>query len=363
MTALGIVAALVVAQAAGPPTHYFKTMDLAGPEGGEKRLKIYVPLEKLPRPKVCPKHGWMYEWSSTGMVRTPQTPDQWSPRFRVFEQHRGADELGPRVTRMLLRLWDYNSQQLRLDHTELYRRLVDVYLAFGGRPGGEQLFTVDRDERDEHNRPRRVNVFYIYQVTTFTKPFEMAREVAHEYGHASLPPIGIFNEPEDWANGHLGEMLYLRWLRDDIAAERLTPRDALGATVADLDAYLARTVEPLLVRVATNGPNGALIAANGPESMNQYLGVAMWAERLLPPRALGRALMLSDTTNPRTFVQTVVDAAAELPYWRPRIPDSLRGKPVWLPVGAGRVEGGRVLSQAGRWARVQPTGALRVVNR
>ena len=51
------------------------------------------------------------------------------------------------------------------------------------------------------------------EIDTSKPQAEACRELAHEYGHAVLPAIGGFKSPEDWANGYLGERLFLRWLR------------------------------------------------------------------------------------------------------------------------------------------------------
>ncbi len=369
MSAFALALALLAGLAQGEPptpaqpapeTTYFKTMELAGYDSTDKTLQVYVPLQKLDKSKVSPKHQWEFEWSSAGLVRT-SPGSSWSPRFRVFEQFRDEGELGPRVVRLLLRLWDFNVKRLRLDHGEAYRRLVDVYLAYGGEPGGEQLFTVDPTEPNAYGKANHVNTVYIYQVTTFTEPFEMVREVAHEYGHATIPPIGIYSAPEDWANGLLGERLYIQWLRDELAAKRLTSYDMLGGTQASLDAYLAAKVAPDVKRIALNGPDWSLLTKRTEDAMKEYLALASYAERVLPPRAFARSLVLTGSQKAEDYNRSVVSAATEQSTWSPRWPAGLAKKPIWLPVGKGTLQGGKALKRKGSWVLVQPTAAKVVI--
>jgi hypothetical protein len=180
--------------------------------------------------------------------------------------------------------------------------------------------------------------------------------VAHEYGHATLPPVGIFKAPEDWANGHLGERLYLKWLRDEIAAKHLTTADAVGASVEQLNAYLTQNVWPNVKRVAVAGPNYAALKKLDKTAMDQYLGWVMYAEQVLPTHAFTRSLLLAATQNPVAYLKSFADAASEVPTWTVKVPYLAGGKPFWLPLGKGKLSGGTVLATKGDWVKIQPSG-------
>ena len=72
----------------------------------------------------------------------------------------------------------------------------DVWLCRQGAAGG-----------DEWHR----NI-YFYDLDDARSSIEWIREIAHEYSHMALPPIGGYTAPEYWANGYYGERLLVRWL-------------------------------------------------------------------------------------------------------------------------------------------------------
>lgn len=335
-------------------------MQLPGLDGTEPMIYLYIGLDRMPQPKICPKHKWLYEYSVGGLGRMAAT-DNFTARVRVFSQERRRQEdRATMVARMAMRLWDINIRRLRLNHSPAYNEgIIDFYLAFGGQPGGEQLFTEDT----QGGNRTRVNVIYIYALHSFTDPVEMAREVAHEYGHATLPPIGGFVTPEDWGNGYLGERLYLRWLRDYLRGGILRPDDVMGATAEGLDAWVRREVDPLVRRVALQGVDWNLLTRTGKAAMDHYTGVALWAESVLPMNAFSRSLRLTGSQRAADYARAVVAAAEEQESWVVRIPPEFAGRDVWIPVGRGRVSNARVLENQHGWAKIRPmAGAIRVTN-
>jgi hypothetical protein len=195
-----------------------------------------------------------------------------------------------------------------------------------------------------------VNTIYIYQIQNAKDPVELAREVAHEYGHATLPPVGGFETPEDWGNGYLGEKLYMRHLRDFSLSGAFGPADAMGATPEQLDRFVKREVELLSEKVWLNGPDA-------------YLGLALYAEEILPPRAFARSLQLIGSTKAADYPDAVILAAAEVETFAIVPPKSLAGKDVWIPLGNGKLEGIKPIKRSGHWALVRPlTGVIRVTN-
>jgi hypothetical protein len=254
---------------------------------------------------------------------------------------------------MLARLWDFNIQRLKIDHNpSFFHGFVDVYLAWGGKAGGEQLFGEDI----EAGRPVRVNTIYIYDLNGFTEPVEMAREIAHEYGHATLPAVGPYTAPEDWANGYLGEKLYLSWMADALQAGKLKPSDAMGANAEGLNAYVAKHVTPLIERAAAAGP-GLNLKGKTAEAMNDYLGLVLYADLLLPDAALARSLRLTGSQSAVDYVKAVATAAAEVPTWTANLPNLWKGRSIWIPLPPkGKVSGGTIAKRQGTWVQVKLTG-------
>lgn len=347
-----------------PQEHRTAMIELANPGGGKSRLAVLVPDDPLERDKTAPKDRTLiFPWVASGIAKKIGSEGQQSIRFRVFSQKRlEKDDPAPKVTRMLLRLWDLNSQLLGIDHGEQYQlRMVDVYLCEGGRPGGEQRF--DEDLNENTRRMDKVNTIYIYDLPSFIDPLEMAREIAHEYGHATLPPVGIYTAPEDWANGYLGERLYLKWLRDLIRGGALVPGDAMGATLESLDGYVAKNVDPLVKRMGLNGPNLKVLPGKGAPAMEEFWALACYAQAIFPPKLLARSFLLMGSQKAVDFEKAMTEAAEEPANWVLKIPDVLKGSRIWVPTGKAQLNGAKIIQRSGGWVLVAPAGAdIKVAN-
>lgn len=284
--------------------------------------------QPLPSPAIDPKHKWMFPFEIAGSITENRQPslERVEPRFRVYCQSQKDLGLAKSVTRTLLRTWDLVHSRLGFDHSRLYGKLVHVYLCEGGTPGGEQgIF-------------QRQNAIYIYQLSTFSSPLEMAREVAHEYGHAILPAVGGFVSPEDWGNGYLGERLFLTW------AKEVPSGDFMGVSKVSLNEWLKTKAEPLAKKVWQNGT---------PENMkmDDYIGLNLYAWQAFPT-ALGRAMLLSGGQQASDCVRGLVEAVNEKKSWRITPPRGMTE--VWLPLkGKWSISGGTFANRRGDWVRVK----------
>lgn len=322
--------------------------------------------------KLSPKNKWEFRYLSTGMVQFPEQ-EGYNLRFRVFAQYRTTtdpqtayDDPGQWATRMLLRLWTYNYFLLGRDHSPAYRRQVDLYLCFGGDPGGEQLFAIDPGDLDSGNRPVKVDTMYIYQVPNITDQFQLCRELAHEYGHATFPAVGPFEKPEDWANGDLGERVFLNWLNIDIRSGFLDKYDAAKADPKEIQSYVDQRVTPLVEKVAHSGPELKTIAEKDAKtkkysqaSHDAYLALAVYAANILPPKLFNRAMDLAGE-SPVAFAKAVLEVGSES-SWEYTIPSNLKGKAIYLPLGEARIDGAKVLAKRDGWVKVQPSEEKLVV--
>lgn len=342
----------------------FQPWTFSAPGSNKEEFLVQIPQKPRATPKISPKNNWSFSWIVPGMGRSPGQPDVYSLRFRVYLQTRNEQrDLGPLVARAMLQLWGFNVRKLRLDHSPSYfMRLVDVYLCDNGVPGGEQRFGEDPSIVDEFGRTQRTNQIYIYDLDSFTQPIEMMREVAHEYGHATLPPVGGYKTPEYWANGFLGENLYLTWLNRESSVGRLKVIDTMGASAADLKKYVATKISPKIVAAALAGPDAALLGRKDKAGMDHFIGLALYAESLLPDSNFRRSLMLTGQSA-LEYANSVVEAASESPSLSFSIPASLRGKKIWLPVGKGKLTGARPLKSKNGWALVvAPNAPVRLTS-
>ncbi len=332
---------------------------IGDPELPTTRLAQYIRDTKLPEPKKSPKKfgdppvPFEFDWIVSGLGRPSGVNNPaFALKFRVYSQQRKAEnDLAPLVARQLLRMWEMNYLKLGLEHATLYGNgSIDVYLCWGGQAGGEQRF----DEDIEKGQLKKVNTIYIYDLPSFKDPVEMCREVAHEYGHACLPSVGGFKEPEDWANGYLGEKMYLRYLRDELKAKRLQPVDAMGATYEQLDAWVKKQVDPLVKGVAVNGPELALMDGTGTGAMDAYIGLTLLMQTILPPRVFNACLKDSGSAAAKDFPPAILRTLENWPSGIVLdIPATFRTG-LWIPVGKTRVAGATVVKRKGDWAFVQP---------
>ena len=75
---------------------------------------------------------------------------------------------------------------------------------------------------------------FFFNVGNGRESVEWLREVCHEAGHLFLPQIGPFEGDDRWANGAVGERLFMQWLMEEagnVAGERW-PSESAGEAVA-----------------------------------------------------------------------------------------------------------------------------------
>ncbi len=336
-------------------------VELNDPLTGENNALLVQKSERLGTPKLSAQNfdgkRWEFDWLTAGYGKTHE--GQMDLRFRVYSQERKVPEdVALSVAMMDLRMWAMLQRKYKIDHKDMGQnlKLVDEYLCWGGTAGGEQLFGEDT----EGGKTRRANTIYIYDIASFKDPMEMAREVAHEYGHAVLPAVGGFKTPEDWGNGFLGEKLFLRWLRDACETGSIDTRSVMNVKFQALDSWVKKNVDPLVMDAAAHSPNKALLVGQGQKSMNSYMGLVLYADAVLPNNVVARSFKLMGSDSAADLPQALVDASSEGSY-TVNVPNMLYGKKLWLPIGKSKVQGGKIVSRAGAWAQVEPTVGRLVV--
>jgi hypothetical protein len=347
----------------GSPVRY-ATTQLKGQWHTYNRSMVQANRDPMPDPKISPNNKWTFTHLTVGYGRL-RPEDPFVHRFRVFSPDAQTQaSLGDPTTRALLRLWDIMVNRAWRDHSrEILGGAVDVYLAKGGAAGGEQRMSSDRQSTlgmdpfttSSDGKPQRVNVIYLYQVDQQMPAIERLRETAHEYGHASLPNIGDFTAPESWANGDFGERLFLHWVRENLTKGLIKSEDVLGATLADLDAYVAREYTPRVKKGAFDAPSERILKTKSEEAYWHWVSMALWIEAILPPRVFSRALEMGATQEPDPFgfPKGVVEGVADFERVELTLPDWAVGQKVWIPLGKGAIQGGKVLNrQLTGWAQV-----------
>jgi len=350
--------------------HFYPPVFLVTPPNAPAQLyyqdtkEPFEPARESPKKFGEDKQPWQFPWMVAGFSHVAGDPIGKDLKFRVYSQEQKGNR-AVQVTRMLLRLWTLNVERLRLIHNPRYHGgLVDVFLCFGGKAGGEQLFDQElgRDSITGKDVIYDANTIYIYDMPSFTDPVEMAREIAHEYGHATWPPKGGFKEPEEWSDGYLAEKVYLRWIRDALANNTLTPDDVMGATKAGLDKWIATNVDPLVMNASQIQPTTELLADKSKAGMNAFIGLAVYLETIYPASVFARSMKLG-TYEAKDYPPAAVLAAEEPDQITLKIPASLSGKSLWIPLGTGKISGAKILkSDPNGWVQIQPTGSVVITN-
>jgi tetratricopeptide (TPR) repeat protein len=147
------------------------------------------------------------------------------------------------------------------------RPVVRLWLQDGG-PAGAESWGAD---------------LYVYRAWSARGDAEWLRQIAHEFGHVTLPGVDHFQRPEAWANGHLGERLFIDWLSRNRA---LLSGDSPWTAGLSADDLLQRRIGPLVDLFLREGPSSALARDPDEQGMNYYLGAVLYLDR-----AFGSALV------------------------------------------------------------------------
>jgi hypothetical protein len=247
--------------------------------------------------------------------------------FEIYAQRQTLYPYAERACRLLLACYDLARTRLGLDHALRYDRLLRVFLMTEGKAGAEQ----------------QQNLMYLYDLSERVPPQEWLRELTHEYGHWIIPPINSYEEPEPWANGDLGERWFTLHLVARARSEGSEPDFLMGASLSALEAYLRRTVEPLVERMAREGLHPQRWRSRRRAGYEEYLAFALYIDRVYGSERLGRAMLCAGGVEPDDFLRGVRESLTE--------PERLQ---VQLPFGNGYLflPGG-----AARWRIIEPRGA------
>ena len=200
---------------------------------------------------------------------------RYTRRFLVHAPDAASLPLAKRTAKLLLLLHGENRERLGYEHPKI-TPTVDVWLS------GQTGAGLDADIGGEQFGSQ----IYLYSIFTERSSIEWAREIAHEYGHFALPGVTGFTAPEAWANGVLGERLFLKWLRQDLLRERLKSADIPFTSVAQLDAFFDRQIMPLIQHFAQNGPDAKTLARKDAAGMDALVGLVLACDSMYGSRRL-----------------------------------------------------------------------------
>ncbi len=188
----------------------------------------------------------------------------WNLRFRVMWQDvpgKGEErrQFARQTAQLLLRLSEVVDAYTGLVPRFTDHGAINVWLAEKHEAGGEAL--------NEN--------LYLYGMDTPRSSAEWVREIAHEYGHLSLPPVTGYTQPESQATGLLGERLFVHWLLLNTAVPG-TPLPWLQAM--DADEFTLNRYFQIISRFTQLGPLDQALDNTNEEAMNAFVGLALYLE-------------------------------------------------------------------------------------
>lgn len=257
-----------------------------------REFQIFVARERLASkdygPNVDPKFNQTYP----GKLQVVCSSEEETPRSeRTFVVHflRPEDEpLARRVAAVLGRLYWIGEDYLGVGPAP--GRYYNVWLARHGEPGAEEY---------------QKNI-YLFAVDQDRTPAEWVREIAHEYSHIVLPPVGEYTKPEKWASGYLGERLFLKWLLADNGVQDVWTQPIDGK------ALVQKEVIPLRDRYLNAGPLSDLIEDTGQEGMEYWIGQVLAIEGAHGPAVLRQLLGNYQTRRPQGLSTYFSQAISDL---------------------------------------------------
>lgn len=236
--------------------------------------QIFVARENQANKDYGPNRDPKFNASYPGKLQVvcgSEDASQSERAFVIHYQRPGDEAFARRVASVMARLYWLGQDYLGVGPAP--GRYVNVWLSHHGEPGAE--------EHQTH--------IYLFAVDHDRAPAEWIRELAHEYAHIYLPPVGEYTAPEKWANGYLGERLFLKWLLLDNGMTDVWSEPVDGA------AYVANEVVPLRKRYLNAGPASPLVNRTDAEGMEFWIGQMLAVEA-----AHGPAVLRSLVKNYRT---------------------------------------------------------------
>jgi hypothetical protein len=213
------------------------------------------------------------------------TIESYERRFIVHVPTAESLPLAKQVGRMLLLLLGEAREHLHLDNPHAHPT-IDVWLTARPRAGGGS--DIGGEQRD--------NQIWIFDIASDRTPVEWAREVSHEYGHFILPGVGGFTDPEEWANGVLGERLFLHWIDADLRAKKVAADDLPFGTPPTIAEYVTRQSDVLIRTIASAGFDERSLARRDRAGMDLYTGLVLYVDAVYGSKMLLSAM--SNTSPP-----------------------------------------------------------------
>ena len=264
---------------------YFEYKDPRLVTGGKRGWRMFISRRNTAYegPERDPKTNTDYKFRMQVQVLSEsdngasEREEKSERRFVVHFQRPEDEGLGRLVGRVAARLHWVNRDYLGRGSTG--NNYINIWLNPEGKAGAEEY---------------KGNI-YLHGINEDRAPAEWVREIAHEYSHIFLPPAGRYTEPEPFANGYLGERLYMKWLLFDNEQSDLWDKPIDGA------AYVANQIIPLRNRFLDEGPTSAAAQKMDKDGMDFFLGQMLAIEAMYGPEIIKGLFNNFNTPRPQNL--------------------------------------------------------------
>jgi hypothetical protein len=212
-------------------------------------------------------------------------------RVAVHTESTEQAAIAQRAMRATLACYLLAKDYLGFDPTGRWGDPIDIWVAEGGEPGARA----------------QGRSIYLYSAQTPREPGEWLREVGHECGHVCLSGVGGFEDTDDpWADGHLAELLFPKWL-STVGAPEWLPWSAEA-----WEQYAKPERERLIILARATELTDILLKGTDAAARDYFLGSALLIEDEYGPEKLGEVLAKCSQGNLERFLA----AAREVGVWR-----------------------------------------------
>ena len=230
---------------------------------------------------VAEKRSWRFN-KMTALYKKnantdPEAMDTFTQKFRIMWTDKVNDALVTELAKSVI-----YAEALTAAYMGMPPRftgndgIVNFWITDEGKAGGE-LYNEN---------------IYIYSANTQRSGQEWIREIAHEYSHLTLPPVGGYIEPEWSASGYLGELLVMSWATRNERPKEFAYADALNPI--DIN---KTQISTLISSFLKNGLDGLDETSSSRDAMDIFLGFALYVEETRGARSLTSAFTRMKTAR------------------------------------------------------------------
>jgi len=178
----------------------------------------------------------------------------------------------------------------------------------------------------------------VWRIEEARQPKDWVLDICKGFGHAGFSAVGQFADPEPWAGGLIGRLIYAKWL----CVNAIDERPQWGADEVDLADAVETEGVPAIQAFLAATPNDENMSDGSAQALQRALGAALYGELSLGPAELARALAPNERVDAQGLVWKVGQAFRDRKPASVRVPGGL-----WIEEGSDTVDPFHLLTADG----------------